>query len=61
MGHRFWVPLQYLYGWGGQGTRNVLRMSSMLSYATPYAQFLHTVEGTPQIDQTNYLRSRRCR
>ena len=50
-----------LTAWGGQGTRNVLRMSSMLSYATPYAQVLRIVEGTPQIDQTKHLRSRRCR
>ena len=39
---------QTLTAWGEQGTRNVLRMSSMLSYATRYAQFLRALEGTPQ-------------
>ena len=36
-------------------------VSSMLSYATLHAQFLRAVRDTPQNDQTDYLRSRRCR
>ena len=32
----------------------------MLSYATANAGFLHDMEGTPRIDQTNYLLSRCC-